>query len=140
MRRLAVVVLVALAGFAAAMVAFDDAALRGCVAEASVDSAYEVAFEQPVTADQSTQIVRIRRDGGPLADAEACMVLQLADTPATTTRSQARQLSPGRFEVSLALDEPGRWEGRALVTPSPGSAPVAVPLSVQVAPRAPTAR
>lgn len=133
MTRLGVVVALALAGFVAALVAFDDAAWEDCVGEAPTDTAYSAAFDEPVRTGQHRQVIRVRRGGRPVRDARVCVTLRRVGGPATTS-GQARQIAPGRYRTFLVLDRAGRWEGRLLIAED-GTAPhAAVPVAVEARP------
>lgn len=132
MTRLLIVVVVALAGFAAAFVAFGDAARRNCVLDGSEDPRYAAVVEEPVAAGSEGLVVRVTRGGEPLAGAWVCANLAPAGTPGHGVGAEGRALEPGRYAVPLELPTAGRWTGRVLVGEDGADPEVAVPVTVEV--------
>lgn len=131
MRRLLVVVVIALGGFAAAFVAFGDAARTNCVLDGSSDPAYAVAFEQPVLPGQDL-VLEITRDGQPVTGAWVCATLAPQDFPGAPVGAEGSPLGAGRYAVPLDLSAAGPWSGTVLVSED-GSPEVAVPVRLEVA-------
>lgn len=131
MKRLAAVVVVALAGFVAAFVAFGDAARANCVLEAPADATYSATFEEPVQATGEA-VLRITRHGQPVTGAWACATVAPAGSPDASVAAEARQVEPGRYAVPLDFSRPGRWSGTVLVEEEGASSAVSVPVTFEV--------
>ncbi len=132
MKRLAVVVVVALVGFGAAFVAFGDAARRGCVVEAPRDPSYSAELEEPVRMGETTHVLRVSRDGRPVSGARVCLTVDMVGMSAMGVGDEAREVAPGRYEVSLHFAMPGPWKGTVLVEEQGASQEVSVPLTFEV--------
>lgn len=131
MRRLLVVVVIALGGFAAAFVAFGDAARTNCVLDGSSDPAYAVTFDEPVPPGQDL-VLEVTRDGQPVTGAWVCASLAPQDSPGAPVGAEGRELGAGRYAVPLDLSAPGPWAGTVLVSED-GAAEVAIPVRLEVA-------
>lgn len=132
MRRLLVVVLIALAGFAAAFVAFGDAARTNCVLDGSSDPAYSVAFEEPVSPGQDLAL-QVTRNAEPVTGAWVCASLAPQASPGAAVGAEARELGSGGYAVPLDLSAAGPWSGTVLISED-GSPEVAVPVHLDVQP------
>lgn len=133
MRRLAAVVVLALVGFAAAFVAFGDAARGGCAVQAPPDDAYAAEFEDPVLVGEETHVLRVTRHGEPVSGAWVCVNVEMAGMSGMGASTKGRELAAGRYQVSLSMPMEGTWTGTALVADEEGDAEmVAVPLTFEV--------
>lgn len=130
MQRLAVVVVVALAGFAAAFVAFGDAARTNCVLDAPPDGAYSAVFEEPVPAGDQ-QVLSVTRGGEPITGAWVCANLVPTDAPDASVVAEGREIDDGRYALDLGLSA-GRWSGTVLIGEEQADGEVAVPVLVEV--------
>jgi len=130
-KRLAIVVVIALAGFAAAFVAFGDAARRNCVLDATSNPAYSAEFDD-VRVGEDTKVLRVVRDGQPVSDAWVCVNVAPAGGSGAGVAAEARELAAGRYGVSLDVTNTGPWRGTVLVEDDPGH-PVAIPVTFEVA-------
>lgn len=138
MRRLAVVVIVSLAGFAAAFMAFGDAARGGCVVQAPEDDAYAAEFEEAVRAGEGTHVLRVTRHGEPVTGARVCVNVEMAGMSGMSASAEGREVASGRYEMPLRLPMAGEWTGTALIADETGDADVAaVPLAFDVLEAAP---
>ncbi|HVL99766.1 MAG TPA: FixH family protein [Egibacteraceae bacterium] len=132
MKRLAVVVVVAVAGFAAAFSAFGDAARRGCVTDAPPDPTYEVAFAGPVHVGEDTHVLGVTRAGDPVTGAWVCVTIEMAGMSAMGASAEAREVGGGHYEVSLPFAMEGTWQGTVLVGAHETVADVGIPVTVEV--------
>lgn len=131
MKRLAVLVVIALVGFVAAFVAFRDDARRGCLMEAARDPSYAAEFEEPPRMDVKTQVLRVSRDGSPVTGAHVCLNVDMVGMSAMGVGDEAREISPGRYEVSVNFAMAGPWQGTVLIEED-GSPAVEVPVMFDV--------
>lgn len=133
MRRLLVVVTIAVAGFIAAFVSFGDAARRDCVLDAPSDASYSVEFDEPPSEDARVSVLRILRDDRLVTGAEVCVNVRHAGSPAAGTSAEGVELVGGRYAVVLDVTRSGSWEGRVVIMEQQGAGdPVAVPVSFDV--------
>lgn len=131
MRRLGLVVAVSLAGFVAALAAFDDVVPRTCVVDApAAGASYQARLEPPVRVDETSHVLEVTRGAQPVTGARVCLRLASVDRPGSTVESGSRDLGDGRYAVSLAFDRTGVWEGTVQVVG--GAGPAAVPVRVEV--------
>ncbi len=131
MKRLAAVVVIALVGAAAAFVAFRDDARRGCLTEGTRDPAYAAEFEEPPRMDVKAHVLRVTHEGMPVSGARVCLNVDMVGMSGMGVGNEAREISPGRYEVSLNFAMAGPWEGTVLIEDE-GSPPVEVPVSFDV--------
>lgn len=124
MRRLFALVVVSLAGFVAALVAFSGQppACGGPPATEVTGSGYDVAWTQPVTVEAGAHTLRVTREGQPVADAAVCVTAALAGQPATRVAADGEPVGDGRYRVPLELSQPGRWEATVRIDGSAAAA------------------
>lgn len=132
MKRLVVVVTIAVAGFIAAFISFGDAARRDCVLDAPSDPSYSVEFDEPPSEDARVSVLRIVRDERLVTGAEVCVNVSHAGTPATGASAEGVELVGGRYAVVLDATRSGSWEGRVVIMEQGSGDPVAVPVSFEV--------
>lgn len=132
MRRLAAVVVVSLAGFAAAFVALGDASRQTCAGDAAPAPGYEVEVEDPVAAGGGELVVAVHRNSRPVRDAWLCVRLAPEGAPAAGVAGRGRHSGRGRYAVTVDLGRPGVWEGVVLVEEPGRAAPVSLPARVVV--------
>ncbi len=131
MKRLVVVVIIALVGAAAAFVAFRDDARRGCLAEGSRDPSYSAEFEEPPRMDVKTHVLTVSHEGMPVTGARVCMNVDMVGMSAMGVGDEAREISPGRYELSMNFAMAGPWEGVVLIEEEGGQT-IEVPVAFDV--------
>ncbi|MDP9420015.1 MAG: FixH family protein [Actinomycetota bacterium] len=129
--RLGVAAVVAVIAFAAAVAAFQGAPEKGCVASGAPDSSYQASFAQPLTVSSNSYELVVTRDGRPVTGARVCLEASMMGMTGMATGQQARETSPGRYEVMVRFAMSGDWEVNVQVS-EPGRKPVTIPLSVTV--------
>ncbi|HWC11418.1 MAG TPA: FixH family protein [Acidimicrobiales bacterium] len=133
MKRLGAVVVIALAGFVAALVQFDNAAAGSCMEEPDPGSSHSAAFAAPVDTGQESQVLLLSRDGRPVSGAHVCLSTEMEGMTGMGMSADAREVAPGRYEVPIRFPMPGTWEVTVAVAREEGAAPeVAVPMKVDV--------
>lgn len=132
MKRLAAVVVIALAGFVAALVQFDSAAARGCLEEPDPDPSYSAAFAAPVDTGQDAHVLLLSRDGRPVSGTDVCLGTEMEGMTGMGMSAEARELAPGRYEVPVRFHMPGTWEVVVAVGREGGTPEVAIPMKVDV--------
>ncbi len=130
-RRLLVVTVLALVGFAAALVRFGQAAEEGCIAEPQPHPHYEVELVPPIEFTKTTYELTVFRDGGPVTGARVCLDAAMGGMSAMSLSDEGEEVAPGRYELYLPFQMPGSWDASVLVD-EPGQDPVALPLSFHV--------
>ncbi len=133
MKRLAVVVLIALVGFAGAFVVFRGEAEQGCLSEAPRDASYAVEFEEAVRMDEKTHVLLVSRDGNPVTGARVCLNLDMSGMGMSGMglRDEAEEVSAGRYEVLVNFAMGGPWSGTVLIEEQDGRQ-VTVPIAFDV--------
>ncbi|MBW3646034.1 MAG: FixH family protein [Actinobacteria bacterium] len=130
-RRLLVVTVLALVGFAAALVRFSQAAEEGCIAEPLPNPAYEVELVGPIEFTKTNYELTISREGEPVTGARVCLDAAMGGMSAMSLNDEAEEVAPGRYELYLPFQMPGPWDASVLVD-EPGRERVALPLSFDV--------
>ncbi|MDQ3645273.1 MAG: FixH family protein [Actinomycetota bacterium] len=133
MKRLAAVVVIALAGFVAALVQFDSAAARGCLEEPDPGTSYSAAFAAPVNTGQASHMLLLSRDGRPVSGADVCLSTEMEGMTGMGMSAEAREFAPGRYEVPVRFPMAGTWEVTVAVGPEGAAPEVAVSMKVDVA-------
>lgn len=75
--------------------------------------------------------VDVRRGNAPMTGANVCLIAGMDGMSIGGVSREAREMAPGRYEMSLDFAMPGSWDGLVLVSP-PGHPLVATPFSVDV--------
>lgn len=134
MKRLAAVVVLALAGFVAALVQFDNAAARGCLEEPDPDSSHSARFVAPVDTGQASHVLLLRQDRRSVSGARVCVSTEMEGMTGMGMSAEARELVPGFYEVPLRFPMAGTWEVTVAVGRKAGAPEVAIPMEVSVKP------
>ena len=126
---------VALASFVVALVNFRQPPASECQMESVRNPSYEVEIEEPPEVNLSTYHLRVTKDGEPVRGAQVCMRLDMGgrgNMSGMGASNVAREVSPGRYEISIRLVMAGYWRGAVIVDEGEDK-PVAVPLEIDVA-------
>lgn len=132
MKRLAAVVVIALAGFAAALVQFDSAAAQGCLEEPDSDSSYSARFAAPLDTARDSQVLLLGRDGRAVSGRDVCLSTAMEGMTGMGMSAEASELAPGRYEVPLRFPMAGTWEVTVAVGREGAAPEVAIPMKVDV--------
>jgi YtkA-like len=138
MKRLAAVLVIALAGFAGAIVIFNDPAKKGCPLAADEDSSYSGRFVGPVSMDETRHVVQVTKNGTPVSGAKVCVNTEMVGMSGMGYSAKGRELGPGRYQVGFQFGMAGKYRGN-LVT-NEGGHEVSIPLLIKVASSAPRSR
>lgn len=130
MKRLAAVVMVAMAGFAAAIIVFNSPERRGCPLKADTDRSYTGRFEGRVSVEQTRHTLRVNRDGRPLTGAQVCVNTEMIGMSGMGYSAEAHERAPGRYQVGFRFGMPGDY--RTNLIAKSGSGEVSIPLIVKV--------
>ncbi|MBA3740172.1 MAG: FixH family protein [Chloroflexi bacterium] len=130
MRRLGVVVAIALAGFVAAIVVFNTPGRLGCPLKADTDRAYAGRFVGPVSTDETSHEIVVTRDGRPLTGVEICVNTEMVGMTGMGYSATARERSPGRFAVPFRFGMAGDYRTNIVAREFDGE--IGIPLMVKV--------
>lgn|GEM_PF-3840657 len=129
--RLGLVSVLAVAGFAIAVVSFRDVPASECLMEAGLDPAVTVDFLTPLRVDTVGHTVRVARDGSPVVGAQVCVRADRRAMPGLGVSGAATETGPGEYSVSVRFERAGAWDATVVVARA-GQAPVRVPVRIEV--------
>jgi hypothetical protein len=112
---------------------------RGCIGNAPSDRTYSVQLEEPVSAEVTSYHLAVSQQGRPVDGARVCVLVKMNGMPSMGVSDEARQVAPGRYQVSMAPKMGGAWKGTVLVA-EPGRQAVAVPIQFDAGLGTPTNR
>ena len=135
MVRLATVVIIALAGAAAALVDFSLPGHRGCELAGQQSSAYQARFTGSVSVAQTSHDLFVTRDGNPATPADLCINTEMAGMSGMGYTNQGRKVGPGHYKVSFQFGMAGMYTGNVVVTEH--GQQISIPLKVKVSQAAP---
>lgn len=130
MKRLAAVVVVAFAGFAAALVVFNSPERKGCPLAGDEDSSYSGRFVGPVSMDQTRHVLRVTRDGRPVSGARVCINTEMVGMSGMGYSAEGKERAPGRYQVGFRFEMAGKY--RTNVIAEQGGEEVSIPMLVKV--------
>ena len=130
MRRLALVVVLALAGFAASIVVFNSPSRQGCPLKTDEDAAYAGRFVGPVSTEQTTHEIVVTRDGKPLTGVEVCVNTTMVGMSGMGYTAEAVEHAPGRFTVPFRFQMAGDY--RTSIVAREVDDEIGIPLTVKV--------
>jgi hypothetical protein len=133
-KRLAAVVVIAFAGFAAALMVFNSPERKGCPLDGNKDSSYSGRFEGTVTKEQTRHVLRVTRNGQPVSGARVCVNTEMVGISGMGYSAEGRERAPGRYQVGFRFEMAGKY--RTNVITEKGSDEVSIPLLVKVRSRA----
>ncbi len=129
LKRTSLVVVIALV--AAASVGCGNSEHRACQVEGSRDPAYTAQFEEPPRMGLKTHMLLVHRDGEPVSGARVCLNVEMVGMSWMAGNERAREIAPGRYEVSMDFEMAGPWEGTVLIEER-GNPTVEVPVRFDV--------
>lgn len=141
MKRLAALVVVALAGFVFAVAAFSSPQREGCPLDGAKDDAHSGRFEGPVRIDQTEHVLRVTQDGRPVTGAKVCINTEMVGMSGMGYTAKGRELAPGRYQVRFQFGMAGDYRANVVTRDSGGE--VSIPLTFKVQPagtRSPAAK
>ncbi len=133
--RLLFVTAVALVSFVVALVNFRQPPASECQMESIRDPSYAVQIEERLEVNTTVYHLLVSKDGEPVSGAQVCMRVDMGgrgNMSGMGASNLAREVSPGRYEISIRLVMAGYWQGAVIVN-EPGLKPVAIPLELDVA-------
>jgi hypothetical protein len=133
--RLLFVTGVALVSFVVALINFRQPPVSECQMESVTDASYQVQFEESPEVNISTYHLLVSRGASPVTGAQVCMRLDMGgrgNMSGMGASNVAREVSPGRYEISIRLVMAGYWRGVVIVTEGERE-PVGIPIEIDVA-------
>lgn len=130
-RRLLAVSVLALIGFAAALVRFGQAAEEGCIAEPQPHPDYEIELVEPIEFTKTSYELIVLRNGEPVTGARVCLDAAMGGMSGMSLSDEGEEVAPGQYELYLPFQMPGPWDASVLVD-EPEHDTVALPLSFHV--------
>lgn len=101
---------------------------RGCGTKARSDRSYSVKLEERARLKVSSYHLAVTHDGRPVSAARVCVDAEMNGMPAMGITNDAKEVSPGHYEVTMRLGMGGAWKGTVLIA-EPGRPAVTVPLT-----------
>lgn len=132
MKRLAIVTMAAVAGFAAALIRFGQVdSSQSCLLDAPKDPSYAVQFADTVTMDQTNHVITVRHAGQPVSGARVCMNTWMLGMTGMAMTTNGSELSPGRYNIPFQFAMGGPWKATVIVSEKAGQQ-VGVPITFMV--------
>jgi hypothetical protein len=74
---------------------------KGSVASGAPDSSYQASFAQPLTVSSNSYELVVTGNGRSVTGAKVCLEASMMAMTGMATGQQARETSPGRYEVMV---------------------------------------
>ncbi len=120
--------------FVVALVSFREPPFRECQAEATSDAAYRARLEERPDANRTVYHLLVTRRDQPVQGAQVCMRSDMGGLGGMSgmgTSNVAREVGPGRYEISIQFEMSGFWQSTVIVD-EPQGKPVAIPFDTRV--------
>lgn len=132
MKRLGVVALAALTGFALAIVHFSTAeTAQTCLGAYPTDRTYAAHFEGPVTMGETNHVLVVTHNGQPVSGGHVCLDTWMVGMSGMAMTQNANRQAAGRYQVPFQFAMGGPWQANIVVT-RPDGTQVAVPIAFDV--------
>jgi YtkA-like len=125
---------IAVIAFAVALVSFREPPARECQMDSTANAAYAARLEEAPDVNLSLYHVIVTRNGQPVQGATVCMRADMGgagNMPGMGVSNLAREVGPGRYEVSIQFQMSGFWRSTVVVDEGRGKA-VAIPFDIRV--------
>ncbi len=125
---------IAAIAFAVALVSFREPPANECQMESTRNAAYGARLEEAPDVNLTVYHLLVTRDGQPVRGAQVCMRADMGGMGGMSgmgTSNLAREVSPGRYEISIRFEMSGFWQSTVIVDDGRGK-PVAVPFDIRV--------
>lgn len=132
MKRLAIVVAAALAGFIAAIVHFTHAeTAQTCLGEYPHDPSYSAQFAESLDMSSTNHTLIVQHNGQPLTDQQVCLDTWMVGMSGMAMTTTGTKQSPGHYQVPFQFAMGGPWQGNVVITKQ-GGTQVSVPMTFNV--------
>lgn len=122
---LAVAIVVAACGDSEDRASATKAKSTDCPRNGAANASYASRFEGTVSMDKSRHVLRVTRDGKPVAGAQVCINTAMVGMTTMKYTAKGRELAPGRYEVPVKFAMNGVYRGN--VTANEGGDEVSIP-------------
>ncbi len=125
---------IAVIAFGIAVVNFREPPASECQVEATTDPAYAARLEEPPDVNLTVYHLLVTRQDQPVRGAEVCMRADMGGMGGMSgmgTSNVAREVGPGRYEISIRFEMSGFWQSTVIVDEGEGQ-PVAIPFDIRV--------
>ena len=132
--RLLAVAAISVVAFAVAVVSFREPPVRECQMESSTNPAYGARLEEPPDVNRSVYHLLVTRNDQPVRGATVCMRTDMGGLGGMSgmgTSNVAREVSPGRYAISIRFEMTGFWRTTVIVDEGQAT-PVAIPFDLRV--------
>ncbi len=132
--RLLAVAAISVIAFGVALVSFREPPVSECQMESTTDPAYAARLEEPPDVNLTIYHLLVTRHGQPVQGATVCMRADMGGLGGMSgmgTSNVAREVGPGRYQVSLRFEMTGFWRTTVIVDEGQGK-PVAIPFDLRV--------
>lgn len=130
MKRLGLVILLAVGGAVAAFITFNLPGRQGCELAGNQVSGYHVRFIGPISVTQTSHNIVIMHNGTPVPRAPVCINTQMVGMSGMGYTSKGRQLGPGHYRVDFQFGMAGLYTGNVVVTRNGNQ--ISIPIRVKV--------
>ena len=125
---------IAVIAFGVALVSFREPPFSECKVDSTSNPAYEVRLEEPPDVNLTLYHLLVSRGGQPVRGAKVCMRADMGGLGGMSgmgTSNAAREVSPGRYEISIRFEMSGFWQSTVIVDDGRGR-PVSIPFDIRV--------
>jgi hypothetical protein len=129
-----VVAAIAVIAFGVALVSFREPPASECQMDSTADAAYAARLEEPPDVNLTVYHLLVTRRDQPVRGATVCMRADMGGLGGMSgmgTSNVAREVGPGRYEVSIQFEMSGFWRSTVIVDEGQGK-PVAIPFDLRV--------
>ncbi len=125
---------IAAIAFGVALVNFREPPASECQMDATTNPAYAARLEEPPEVNLSVYHLLVTRRDQPVQGAMVCMRADMGGTGGMSgmgTSNVAREVGPGRYQVSIHFEMTGFWQSTVIVDEGEGQ-PVAIRFDIRV--------
>ena len=125
---------IAVIAFAVAVVSFREPPASECQMDSTTNPAYAARLEEPPDVNLTVYHLLVTRGDQPVRGAEVCMRADMGGLGGMSgmgTSNIAREVAPGRYQISIRFEMSGFWQSTVIVDEGKGQ-PVAIPFDVRV--------
>lgn len=125
---------IAAIAFGIAVVNFREPPASECQREATTNPAYAARLEEPPEVNLTVYHLLVTRRDQPVRGATVCMRADMGGMGGMSgmgTSNVAREVGPGRYQISIHFEMSGFWQSTVIVEED-GGQPVAIPFDIRV--------
>ena len=125
---------IAVLAFGVALVSFREPPASECQVDSTTNPAYRARVEEPPDVNLTVYHLLVTRRDQPVQGAKVCMRADMGGLGGMSgmgTSNVAREVAPGRYEVTIRFEMSGFWQSTVIVDDGRGK-PVAIPFDLRV--------